>query len=84
MPDILANAGGVTVSYFEWVQNKSGYYWSLAQVQRRLRAIISREFNNVFKLLEVHQVDLRTAAYIHALNRQAEAVVAQGTHDYFS
>lgn len=84
IPDILANAGGVTVSYFEWVQNKSGYYWTLAQVQRRLRAIISREFNKVVELQEAYQVDLRTAAYIHALNRQAEAVAAQGTHDYFS
>ena len=84
VPDVLANAGGVTVSYFEWVQNKSGYYWTLAQVQRRLRAIISREFNKVFELQEAYQVDLRTAAYIHALNRQAEAVTAQGTHDYFS
>ncbi|MBI2784988.1 MAG: glutamate dehydrogenase, partial [Legionella longbeachae] len=44
----------------------------------------SREFINVYKILETHQVDMRTAAYIHALNRQAEAVTAQGTHDYFS
>jgi glutamate dehydrogenase (NADP+) len=84
IPDILANAGGVTVSYFEWVQNKSGYYWTLEKINERLRVIISREFINVYKILEAHQVDMRTAAYIHALNRQAEAVVAQGTHDYFS
>lgn len=84
IPDILANAGGVTVSYFEWVQNKSGYYWTLEEVNERLRVIISREFNNVYEILKAHQVDMRTAAYIHALNTQAEAVGAQGTHEYFS
>lgn len=84
IPDILANAGGVTVSYFEWVQNKSGYYWTLETVYERLRTIITREFNTVYQILETHQVDMRTAAYIHALNRQAEAVVAQGTQGYFT
>ena len=84
IPDILANAGGVTVSYFEWVQNKSGSYWTLEQVHQRLHEIMTREFNTVFKLKEKHKIDMRTAAYIHALNRQTEAVVAQGTHEYFS
>jgi glutamate dehydrogenase (NADP+) len=84
VPDILANAGGVTVSYFEWTQNKSGYYWSLETIHERLKEIMLREFNHVYRLMETHQVDMRTAAYIHALNRQAEAVVALGTHNYFS
>ncbi|WP_156416201.1 hypothetical protein [Legionella parisiensis] len=54
-------------------------------MHRRLRVIILKElFYNVFELQEAYQVDRRTAAYIHALNRQAEAIVAQGTHDYFS
>jgi len=84
VPDILANAGGVTVSYFEWVQNKAGYYWSLNEVQERLKEIMLREFRFVYALMEEHNTDMRTAAYIHALNRQAAAITALGTEDYFA
>ncbi|MFV1964205.1 MAG: Glu/Leu/Phe/Val dehydrogenase [Pirellulaceae bacterium] len=83
VPDILANAGGVTVSYFEWVQNKSGYYWKLKDVQKRLHEIMSREFNLIHKLMTTRQCDMRTAAYVVALDRIGEAIASQGTMRYF-
>jgi len=84
VPDILANAGGVTVSYFEWVQNKQGYYWSIDEVHERLKSIMSREFAAVFSLMEEKGIDMRTAAYTHALTRIGDAIQAHGTHRYFS
>ncbi len=83
VPDVLANAGGVTVSYFEWVQNKAGDYWTLQKVHERLKDIMTKEFDNVYKLMEKHKTDMRTSAYIHALNRYSDAVLAQGTQGYF-
>jgi glutamate dehydrogenase (NADP+) len=84
VPDILANAGGVTVSYFEWVQNKSGFYWTLAEVQERLERIMSTEFNALYDLMHEKGLDMRTAAYVHALNRIGAAIQSQGTHRFFS
>ena len=84
VPDILANAGGVTVSYFEWTQNKQGFYWSLKQVHERLQKIMSNEFNVVYDLMSEHAIDMRTAAYVHALNRIGAAIEAQGTRSYFT
>ena len=84
VPDILANAGGVTVSYFEWVQNKSGYYWTLEEVQSRLRQFLEPEATRVWQLKQDKGIDMRTAAYVHGLDRIAQAVAAHGTKAYFS
>lgn len=71
VPDILANAGGVTVSYFEWVQNRGGYYWDEATVNDRLRNIMVHSFADVLKLSKQHKVNMRTAAYMVAISRVA-------------
>ena len=83
VPDILANAGGVTVSYFEWVQNKTGDYWTLEVVNQRLAEIMAREFNVVADFADEKQIDMRTAAYSVALNRIGEAIASLGTKRYF-
>ena len=69
LPDILANAGGVTVSYFEWVQNRQYYHWSLDRVRQELDAILSTAFEDVWQLSQTNQVSLRTAAFMVAIDR---------------
>jgi glutamate dehydrogenase (NAD(P)+) len=71
VPDILANAGGVTVSYFEWVQNRGGYYWDEQTVNDRLKTIMVKSFQDVLKLSQQHKVNMRTAAYMVAISRVA-------------
>lgn len=80
VPDILANAGGVTVSYFEWVQNRAAYYWSEKEVNERLADIMRRAFAEVVKVSQAHKVPMRTAAYMVGIGRVAEAHRLRGVY----
>ncbi len=82
-PDILVNAGGVTVSYFEWVQNRSGLYWGLTEVNEHMKEKMVTEAEQVWSIAQEFAISMRTAAYIHALNRLGEALDAKGTRDYY-
>lgn len=82
-PDILVNAGGVMVSHFEWVQNRSGLYWKLEKVEKELRSRIIEEAQTIWQIAHNQKVSFRTAAYIHALSRIGEALNDRGTRDYY-
>lgn len=78
IPDILANAGGVVVSYFEWVQNLNGYFWGKEKVTRRLRNKMEKAFNEVLSIAQKESIDNRTAAYICAVSKVAQAMKFRG------
>jgi glutamate dehydrogenase (NAD(P)+) len=80
IPDILANAGGVTGSYFEWVQNRHGYYWTETEVNSRLEQKMVEAFNGVLKTSIKYKVDMRTAAYIEAIDRVAQVTRLRGMY----
>ncbi|RUO34413.1 glutamate dehydrogenase [Aliidiomarina shirensis] len=84
LPDVLVNTGGVIVSYFEWIQNRTGDYWTAEQVQERMNKRIGDEANACFELAEEEDIDLRTAAYMLGLRRITKAMDDRGNQGYFN
>src|SRR5262249_7224566 len=83
VPDILGNAGGVTVSYYEWVQDRQGFFWRESEVNERLLDVMERSFDEVVRYAETHKVNNRIAAYMLAIDRVATALKLRGIYAYF-
>jgi len=80
VPDILANAGGVTASYFEWVQDRQGYFWKESMVNEQLEHIMRESFQAVVEYAETHNVNNRIAAYMLAIDRVAYTIRQRGIY----
>jgi glutamate dehydrogenase (NAD(P)+) len=80
IPDILANAGGVIVSYFEWVQDLQNFFWNEDEVNVKLRDMLTRTFHHVLETSQKHNVDMRLAALMMGIDRVAKAMLWRGLY----